>query len=618
MNIKSFFESKIIFSMKSKIMYVALLMTFVTSAIIGISIFRFDSKKVENVAETFINEFLKQYSYKVDSSISELDRLSFNIIIDKNIEDLLVGNYANIAEELVMRRDAEMTLRNLENYNNNITGIYIYPYNDREVINNVMSPAIKKGYSIKNETFYKEMVDSKLKFTIVYSDNDPKLLNNPNIATIKFIRDLNAFDSNKKIGIIEIDIKAVLLNLSNEENDKYKIFMLDTNKKFIYIRTDEKKQLEINKSNIISDLNSIENNNTLVNGKTVNSIQDKMLISYYKSNYTNWIFGCVTSLDNLSSEKNSIFYLIMISIIISFAFSLLLAYFAGTKIFNPLEKLRNVMNSVKKNNLDVKITISSHDEIGELSETFNLMLERINHLIETVYKLETQKKEIELEKVILEYDALQSQINPHFLYNTLESISMTAKMNGDTSTQKMVVALGKLLRLSIIRDKKIVPLREEIEHVRSYMDIQMLRFNDKFSIYFDFEETLLDYLTLKLILQPVVENSIYHAIEPKKTKSRIVISGKIEEGKLVIRVMDDGVGMDKDRMNEINEAIKKDSNRVYKIASNIGLSNIAKRINAYFGSDEYGIVIEKSNSAGTVVKITLPLIDGKNGTVEKA
>lgn len=270
------------------------------------------------------------------------------------------------------------------------------------------------------------------------------------------------------------------------------------------------------------------------------------------------------------------------------------------------------MKSVRENNLNVQIKVKSNDEIGELSLAFNEMLERIRNLIYEVGTLETQNKEAELKKAVAELDMLQSQINPHFLYNTLDSISMMAYIHKDYETRNMVVALGKLLRLGIFNGDKIIPLKEELTHAKSYITIQKMRYPDLFDISFDIPPELIECRIPKLILQPLIENSLHHGIENKRSKGHIVITAAQNKNTLVLDIIDDGAGMTQERLSQITEQLNSNV-EMFNPGSSIGILNVHSRIRLYFKEDDnYGIKILSSSSQGTHIRITLPLLFGSD------
>ena len=202
-----------------------------------------------------------------------------------------------------------------------------------------------------------------------------------------------------------------------------------------------------------------------------------------------------------------------------------------------------------------------------------------------------------------EYDSLQAKINPHFLYNTLESINSLAKLKGQQDIADSIFLLGKYLREAISSKRKFVLLEEEIQNIRNYVKIQQLSYGDKIQIIFHVDEALLDVVVPKLILQPLVENSIVHGIEPKIGKGRIEITARCEKKDMYIVVWDDGVGISREQLENTME--HKPGNSGYE-HTKVGLMAVHKRIRILYG-EAYGIHIHSSPQEGTSIMIKLPI-----------
>jgi two-component system sensor histidine kinase YesM len=201
-----------------------------------------------------------------------------------------------------------------------------------------------------------------------------------------------------------------------------------------------------------------------------------------------------------------------------------------------------------------------------------------------------------------EMKALQAQINPHFLYNTLDSIVWMAETN-NSEVVTMTEALARLFRITLSRGEDQITLEQELEHVRNYLIIQSLRYINKFDYELDAEESLLQNKVLKLILQPLVENSIYHGIKNKRQKGHIRITARAEHGRLLILVQDDGIGMSPEKAATILQSAASDHKDRF---SGIGVRNVHERIQLYYGP-EYGLQFESKPGEGTTVKVWLPL-----------
>ena len=265
-----------------------------------------------------------------------------------------------------------------------------------------------------------------------------------------------------------------------------------------------------------------------------------------------------------------------------------------TDIVRPVQRLQANMECVGPENLYAPVVIETDDEIGSLSRKFNSMLERIEHLKEQVVEEQEDKRKYELQ-------ALQAQINPHFLYNTLDSIIWMAETH-DSNIVAMTEALAKLFRISLNKGSEILPLKTEIEHVRNYLIIQSMRYAEKFTYDIQIEHEVEQCRIIKLIVQPIVENCIYHGIKKKRGSGHIRIRAFREDENLIILVEDDGCGMSQ----EICDKILRDDFEPENISgSGIGVRNVNERIKLAFG-EEYGLFYTSEAGQGTIVRYVLP------------
>lgn len=244
----------------------------------------------------------------------------------------------------------------------------------------------------------------------------------------------------------------------------------------------------------------------------------------------------------------------------------------------------------------------SNDEFGQISRGFNRMMEEIHRLFNEVFLLGIQEREAEL-------SALQSQINPHFIYNTLESINMMAVRQKHAEVSDMVTALGKLLRYTIDKVDRRVPLQEELAFVQSYVRIQQVRYDGKLEVIYDIDEAVTDCLIPKLVLQPLVENAVYHGIEGQADGGVIWVSALKFDDELLIIVRDNGKGMAQAEIDELNESIaRQPSNKALRChaGDRLGLNNIAQRLRLMYGEGG-SLSVDGSPGQGLAVTVSIQL-----------
>ncbi|WP_239615974.1 cache domain-containing sensor histidine kinase [Cohnella mopanensis] len=321
-------------------------------------------------------------------------------------------------------------------------------------------------------------------------------------------------------------------------------------------------------------------------------------ISYTRSSNTGWTYLNITPFNQIFERVIFIKELVVIVFVAIFALVMLIGVRFSRSLTRPIDGLITRMKMAEKGNFagahlqTADDSPMSMDEMGLLHRTFRLMVERINTLITENYANQLLIKETE-------FRALQAQINPHFLYNTLESINWIAKVNKQTQISNMVESLGFLLRNSINMKEEILTLGEELEVVRSYVTIQKYRFDERLDFKLEVPDYLLSRKLPKLTLQPLLENAIQYALEPTIGTSRIVVRAELTKEGLIILVEDDGPGMPHDTLALLRNGEMKAKGK------GIGLLNIDERIKIAFG-EQYGIRIDSAADTGTRVLIALP------------
>jgi two-component system sensor histidine kinase YesM len=321
----------------------------------------------------------------------------------------------------------------------------------------------------------------------------------------------------------------------------------------------------------------------------------KRLITRKPIKDTNWDLVGVYFIDEIEETINSSNeYLIYIIIIVVIS-SILISAFISSKISKPIKELEISMKKVEEGQFDTFIDIKGETEVQRLSKSFNVMVRKIKELMDQIVIEQELKRKSEL-------NTLQSQINPHFLYNTLDSIVWMAENEKTNDVIIMVTALAKLFRISLSKGKNIITVKEELEHVRNYLIIQKRRYLNKFEFDFHIDERTLNLKTLKLILQPIVENSIYHGIKYMVDEGSIKISVSIIDNKLVYEVEDNGVGMSKETLQKLQSTDFKENDM------GVGVINVNQRLKLLYG-EEYGIVIKSELEEGTMVQLFLPIIE---------
>jgi two-component system, sensor histidine kinase YesM len=322
------------------------------------------------------------------------------------------------------------------------------------------------------------------------------------------------------------------------------------------------------------------------------------------SSYMDWTYINATPFNAMFKQITLVKKLVVVIFAGLLLLGLLLGYRLARSIVRPIAKLTQKMRQIEKGDLDNleeqslgAVSLTAQDEVSQLNRTFKMMIRRIKELIDENYAKQLVIRETELK-------ALQAQINPHFLYNTLESINWLAKVNKQAKISEMVEALGYLLRSSIGLKKPLITLEKELSIVQSYITIQKTRFEERLIFDMDIPKDLQDALIPKLTLQPLVENAIRYALEPNIEPCTITISVSCRENELDLQVRDNGPGMTAEFIRDLQQG------RIQTRGEGIGLENISERIKLVFGQ-EWGTEIESRPGEGTTIHVRIPYWRGE-------
>lgn len=362
---------------------------------------------------------------------------------------------------------------------------------------------------------------------------------------------------------------------------------------YAYIANREGEILYHPKQAQFSKLESNAINSVLNHGDgTYLTKDEEYSIGHRTISHTGWKVVGISYLEDtvipaMSEMQELTFYTLMVMFILILIMSLLVSKF----ISQPITKMIEQISKAEIGNSEERIYQNRFNEVRQLSKSYNRQMNRIHLLMEQI-----KEEQAELRKS--EMNVLQAQIKPHFLYNTLDSILWMAESGEIQQTSEMVAALGKLLRISLSQGQNFIPLRKELEHAENYLKIQKFRYKDQFTYSIKAEKHLLDSLTVKIVIQPFLENALYHGIEYMVDQGHISIEIYERNGNVYIIIRDDGIGMSTERLAHIKKL--KDSNE-----TGIGIRNVHQRIQVYFGK-EYGVDIESELDEGTTVQIIIP------------
>ena len=403
-------------------------------------------------------------------------------------------------------------------------------------------------------------------------------------------------ENNEKVGFINGSVNLERFSEVVSTIDLYEGFTWIMNRKQEIYSTDATtlKQEYISTEGLASIISKTQVSPT--GTLATKNMADKNATVYYSSiPYTeDWILCTLIEDSMLYEQTNSIIHYILLIGIVLFIISMFLAVMVSNSIVKPIQSLKTNMIEVSHGNLQSYSDLQKSDEVSVLGQVFNQMLNEIENLINQVVNTQKQKRQAE-------FRALQSQINPHFLYNTLDTLQWKALEYSAFEVADLVNSLSRFFRISLSGGSEYIPIEDEIEHARTYLEIQKVRYKDKIQYNFQTGTNLNQECVPKLIIQPLVENAIYHGLKPKKQGGSIDIIVTKETGFLHIEVRDNGVGMTAKQLTELKRNLK-DSVE----SDHYGLYNINERLKYTFGED-YQIRVDSQQNLGTIVLLKIPI-----------
>jgi len=329
-------------------------------------------------------------------------------------------------------------------------------------------------------------------------------------------------------------------------------------------------------------------------------VKDNTYFRMQLDGYPEWRMIGVISNHNLNKDLYYILTRIILLGMVILTFSIVMGIHLSKKITDPILKLCKSMQSFQDGEIIEKVEATSKDEVGHLIDGFNSMMDDITVFIQEIYDNQEEKKKSEVAALKFQLELLQSQINPHFLYNTLNTVSYLAMKNRSGEIRELIQSLNMLLRATISNATEFITIQEELEFLKAYTDIQNYRYNNMIELSFCVDEDALEYLIPKLILQPIVENALLHGIFPREESvGHVRVSINCYSSGIDIAVADDGVGMDVTTLQHIQEQTQPHG------FNGVGLCNVSERLQLYYG-EMSKLTIESVLDTGTVVTLQIP------------
>ncbi|MBP7072477.1 MAG: sensor histidine kinase [Clostridia bacterium] len=577
-------------SIKNKLLLLFYIQIVIPLFFIGVTSYQKSAEIIEQKSINYSLDILKMIELRFKDLSASMQGLTLELLYDNRVYDALSS----------------------KGYEDNIT-----IYNRTNEIRSILRQATLSRNEIqsiclvtKNRRFYSFDSDNgkiRIEFTLPYDSiveaarkGRGKLVwflekQEGQVSEIYVTRMVYDRDSYNEIGLIAINIKkeyleSVYTDLSKESLN-YISILSENNEEII-------KQAE--NSGILKNFYRQQ-----LQGKRGFYTDSKagMLVSYVQLEDPSWKIVYHIPLKELYREMDTLKRWVLLIIVYGLIILSVLSVLTSVDIITPINKLVEGMKKVERGNKHEDIELDRSDELGYLSESFNRMSKKIDYLVNRIYKEEIALKEAEIK-------ALQAQINPHFLFNTLENINWMAQLNGVPEISETVSALAKLIDGSIGRGDRTISLREELEYIDNYMTVLKNRYEDKFEVIKILDDGLMDKKIPRLLIQPLVENAVKHGIGKSRRKGIIRLEAFREEGHIVFEVEDNGMGMTAEELEALNKRLQEDElilegNGAVPARKSIGLENVNRRIKLLYGSS-YGVKIESSYDEYTKVTVRIP------------
>lgn len=580
---------------KSQLSIIALSTIFVMLAIILLTYLQISKVIYEKNREYTVN-IISQITETVASNIDMVNQIATNTANSIMVRDLI--NAGDSYNEYIASTKVDNFLTNIKLINKNVLDIAIVGKDG------IVYDMIGKGDQIKNILY--DVPAMSIYYTGLFELNLGK-------SIFKCIAAQTNIYSNSgdEIGVVVVVMKLEGIGAEIEKALKAsetKFYLLDRDN-LVFSSNDQEQAGEVFDAFSLDGYFPDGDTNLMVHGK-------KSVVQMKSIAAMNGKIISVIPEKELFSDVNKIGTYILVLFLFAIGLLAFPFFLVIHNILTPLKRLMQFMNEIKTGNLKNlkrKIGLRGNFEVGSIANEFNSMLDEINGLTHRLLTTNTKLYEIELEKKQSELAFLQSQINPHFLYNTLESIINIAYVRGVPEIMEIAKALGRIFRYSI-KGPDIVFLKDELEIVRFYVRIQQIRFAGRFEVFYDFPEELLMCKIPKMILQPIVENAVCHGIEPLECNGVLRLKGEADEnGELMIRVIDNGTGMEKSTLEFLQACLSSEAGAKSCSADDnksIGISNVNNRIKLIFGRG-YGVYIRSEQGKGTEVVLKLS-VKGRN------
>ncbi|MEC0179274.1 sensor histidine kinase [Paenibacillus favisporus] len=550
------------------------------------------TKSVEGIQQanaTFSMSYLEQSKINLEAYLAKLNDQMNELIGDKKLQDLLEQPPASSQDEV----SASVDLLNIvyqKKKQMDALQLRVYPLNSEAYPTYLR--ALEVTTSTRNEEWFQNAANSTLPIWHLSMDGGPN-----RGPLLSYVKTFTSLHNRTPRGLVVADLADNHFSRFFSPTKRLqgqKFLIVDETGKIVYDSAASEWTGEQLPSPKLLAMRNVRKEGV----ETLSIYDEKNLIAFVRMDSLPWTIVSLTPMHALTEPITAMQRLLIFFLIAYMLCAVGVVIYLTRNFTQPVFQLVRLMRKLEEGDFSMLIPHQNRkDEIGWLYRGFGSIVRKIEDLILQSTRAERTKRE-------LEFQVLSHQINPHFLYNTLESIRWKAENHGRNDIGEMVSALGNLLRLSLNQGKDITTVGREIEQVKAYVQIEQARIGMPLRVLYFFDEEMLDMTFMRLLLQPLVENAIQHSIRGNFEKGKVILSGRVEERDLVIDISDNGKGIPEEVLKELNDAA---GNRKMAGRSGVGLRNVNERLKIYFGPD-YQLRIETQEGKGTKITIRHPIL----------
>jgi len=598
-----------------------MLISIVPSLLLGVLV----SFTVKRIIDNQVNDHTLQLIGKVNTSlehvVSNMQNITYFISFDPLVQAFLSGGGKELNSE--EKYTVSRFLQGFTTLYPEVAGILVADRHGRYMSNDMYA---RTAEPLTEEIWFKQAVDSRGIFTLIGHPAARNVTTHTNYRPDEVISVARAIldpHTQEMKGVILVDLKLrVIAETAKDVRLGKTGYLMVIDHKGDNIYTPVHPMIDTFPLEWIGEQSSGTFSKE-VNGRSLQFI-------YLKSPFTNWTTVGVFPTNESAAEVRQIQFYVVSFVFATCMMGITASLYVSHSISRPLQQLQTFMHKAESGDLTVRHTSNRQDEIGKLGKSFNKMIVQLRRLLELTEVQAKQKREAELR-------SLQAHIKPHFLYNTLDTIHWLARKKDADDVAEVVESLSRLFRIGLSKGNERIPLLEEIEHIRSYLTIQKTRYRDKLNYTMDIESGVRHLEVLKILLQPIVENAIYHGLKQRRGPGNIRIAAYRAGETLILEVADDGIGMRPEKLAELQARLDMRGKRFHSVSgtdalyaagkalddeakkasgeggSGYGIVNVQERVKLTFG-EQYGVQVDSQYGKGTVVKIVHPVLDKSGGS----